>query len=360
MKWSVITGALAASVAFTACGGGTSSNLPAAAQNSGNSPITNPATSQKPVMKTATTGVNAASNIYVDDGGAMKRIAASADGAAAYTTISMPSSFSSNPDPGQFAAMNVGGNTYIAYVNPVGPGGGASGQLTVCQVVESTRIIGHKIIHSFSCNPASVLGSSDVTGGGPVSVVWDNALSTLATLNASTGRIGMWTYTGGDTLAEIADTTWTSQTDDYIAMAADPLSGGLWFVTGASFHPFLMSFNDVSNTFSAPAIQSNITVDNTVNPTALDVNNNYDLWVGNAYGTVYNNANGTEQLYAPGEYCSAISSAVVQIGSDTQNGYIAGYNLIEVYADSATEGGGCPQPSRTITGFSNIEGMTIL
>ena len=98
--------------------------------------------------------------------------------------------------------MNIGGNTYLAYVNSVPPAPNVQPQLTVCQVVVERVILGHKIEFKDVCNAVSVLGASPLAkANGGVDVVWDNADSTLATLNKSNNQIAMFSYTGGDTLA---------------------------------------------------------------------------------------------------------------------------------------------------------------
>jgi hypothetical protein len=359
---SRLIAALVMTAVFAGCAGG-STSIPSAGGSLANASPTNASsTVQKPVFKPATTGLSVASNIYVDDAGTMKVLPVSSSGAASYTAMSMPSSFTANGGGGgQFAAMSIGGNNYIAYVNSVPPAPNVQPALTVCQVVVERVILGHKIEIKDVCNAVSVIGGSPLANpNGGVEVVWDNADSTLATLNKSNNQIAMFSYTGGDTLAMVGNTTFSKATGGYIAMAADPLTGGLWVITAASYSPYLMGYNSATASFGSPVLESNITPQGPpASPTALDVNNNYDMWVGNVYGSVYNNDNGTEQLYAPGTYCSQLSN-VTAIGSDTQNGYIAGSNMVEVYPDTETEGGGCPTPARTITGFSNIEGLTIL
>ena len=81
---------------FAGCAGGSASIPNAGGSLANASPTNASSTAQKPIFKAATTGISVASNIYVDDGGAMKVLPASSSGAASYTTIGMPTSFTAN------------------------------------------------------------------------------------------------------------------------------------------------------------------------------------------------------------------------------------------------------------------------
>ena len=346
-------------VSLNACAGG-SPSMPSIASGSGAQSGTATSPQSPPTLKTNTAGVATATHLYVDDNGTMKVYAASASGAASYTPVTMPSTWSQrvwNEDSGAEFAVTPGGSLgEFFYSIP-------NGQLVWCT---TKNVQWQKGIYRQECLQSAVLTDTNdlaLANESPgVDIVYDAGLNMIVSLNAQNGRIALYQPSSssatGNTLTLLSSITIPGPLVNPMKIAVEP-DGMLWVLYGESVTPIFVGITSSPwqlHDLGQKAWFSLAGTGSLIN--AYDINDNAEAWVGELDGALVetNEGTGATMAYEPGEYYSQLD-VVRGLATDQNNVYAVGDNMIEVYPDNAaTE----TQPSRTITGLTSPDAIEIL